>query len=102
MSDNKFPLRAAIKAHSEEVRELTLRELTGADVRAVKALPYRVGADESLSLDMDAAAKYISRMAAIPLSSVDQLALSDLNELAWKVAGFFLSSESKAPSDSES
>lgn len=91
MTDD-YVLSSPIKAHGEELKALTLRSPTPADARAVKALPYHVATDESVRIDPDAAAKYIVRMAGIPLSSVDQLNMADFNALAWKVAGFFLGS----------
>lgn len=96
----EYKLSSPIKAHGEEVHALTLRSLTPADARAIKALPYHVATDESVRIDPDAAAKYIVRMAAIPLGSVDQLDMSDFNALAWKVAGFFLGSASQRKTSS--
>ncbi|WP_286899891.1 phage tail assembly protein [Achromobacter sp. UBA2119] len=100
MSD-EYVLASPIKAHGEDLKVLTLRSLTPADARAVKALPYHVAADESVRIDTDAAAKYIVRMAGIPLGSVDQLNLVDFNALAWKVASFFLGSESQPTASSD-
>lgn len=87
-------LSAAIDAHGEPVTELTLRRPTVQEVRAIKALPYKIGKDEEVSLDMDVAAKYIAVCAGIPSSSVNQLDLADLNSLSWAVAGFFMSAAS--------
>ncbi|MFL1501155.1 phage tail assembly protein [Pseudomonas sp. O64] len=87
-------LSAAIDAHGEPVTELTLRRPTVQEVRAIKALPYKIGKDEEVSLDMDVAAKYIAVCAGIPTSSVNQLDLADLNSLSWAVAGFFMSAAS--------
>ena len=53
--------------------------------------------DEAIALDMDVAAKYIAVCAAIPPSAVNQLDLSDLNTLAWEIAGFFMSAASSTP-----
>ncbi|WP_312993392.1 phage tail assembly protein [Achromobacter animicus] len=96
----EFPLSSPIKAHNDELTTLTLRRLTPADARAVKALPYHVATDESVRIDPDAASKYIVRMAGIPLGSVDQLDMADFNALAWKVAGFFLGSGSQRTTSS--
>lgn len=96
----EYPLSSPIKAHNEELTTLTLRKLTPADARAVKALPYHVATDESVRIDADAASKYIVRMAGIPLGAVDQLDLADFNALAWKVAGFFLGSASQTTTSS--
>ena len=83
-------LSSPIQAHGETLTELTLRRPTSKEARAIKALPYRMGMDESIAIDLDVAAKYIVACADIPPSSIDQLDLSDLNTLAWKVAGFFM------------
>ncbi|OMG79347.1 phage tail assembly protein [Achromobacter xylosoxidans] len=101
MSDTTFPLSKPITAHDEELTALTLRKLGPADARAVRALPYHIASDESVHIDPEAAAKYIVRMARIPMSSVDQLELSDFNGLAWMVAGFFLNQGSGPTTSSE-
>ncbi len=90
-------LQVAIEAHGEPLTELTLRRPTVQEVRAIKALPYRIDKNEEVGLDMDVAAKYIAVCAGIPPSSVNQLDLADLNTLSWAVAGFFMSAAS-APS----
>ncbi|MHC8399481.1 phage tail assembly protein [Pseudomonas sp. MDT1-17] len=90
-------LQVAIEAHGEPLTELTLRRPTVQEVRAIKALPYRIDKNEEVGLDMDVAAKYIAVCAGIPPSSVNQLDLADLNALSWAVAGFFMSAAS-APS----
>ncbi|WP_449102175.1 phage tail assembly protein [Pseudomonas extremaustralis] len=90
-------LQVAIEAHGEPLTELTLRRPTVQEVRAIKALPYRLDKNEEVGLDMDVAAKYIAVCAGIPPSSVNQLDLADLNALSWAVAGFFMSAAS-APS----
>ncbi|VVN10140.1 phage tail assembly protein [Pseudomonas fluorescens] len=89
-----YTLVAPIQAHDEQVLELTLRRPTVAEVRAIKALPYKIDKNEEVSLDLDVAAKYIAICAAIPAPSVNQLDLSDLNNLAWAVAGFFMTAAS--------
>ncbi|MNU03322.1 hypothetical protein D3C72_2473020 [compost metagenome] len=66
-------------------------------MRTIKALPYKIGKDEEVSLDMDVSAKYNAVCAGIPPSSVNQLDLADLNALSWMVAGFFMTAAS-APS----
>src|SRR5471032_709475 len=93
MSDT-VKLQVAIEAHGEPLTELTLRRPTVQEVRAIKALPYRIDKNEEVSLDMDVTAKYIAICAGIPPSSVNQLDLSDLNNLSWAVAGFFMSAAS--------
>ncbi|AOE64219.1 phage tail assembly protein [Pseudomonas corrugata] len=94
MSD-MVTLRVAIEAHGEPLNELTLRRPTVQEVRAIKALPYKIDKSEEVSLDMDVAAKYIAVCAGIPPSSVNQLDLADLNALSWAVASFFMSAASQ-------
>jgi hypothetical protein len=93
MSD-VFKLQVAIEAHGEPLTSLTLRRPTVVEVRTIKALPYKIGKDEEVSLDMDVAGKYIAVCSGIPPSSVNQLDLADLNALSWSVAGFFMSAAS--------
>ena len=93
MSDS-VKLQVAIEAHGEPVTELTMRRPTVQEVRAIKALPYKIDKNEEVSLDMDVAAKYIAVCAGIPPSSVNQLDLADLNSLSWAVASFFMSAAS--------
>lgn len=85
-----YTLAAPIEAFDEPRDTLTLRRPTVAEVRAIKALPYKIGKDEEVTLDMEVAAKYIAVCAGIPPSSVNQLDLADLNSLSWDVAGFFM------------
>ncbi|MNF98645.1 Phage tail protein E [compost metagenome] len=87
-------LSAPIQAHDEQVLQLTLRRPTVAEVRAIKALPYKIDQNEDVSLDLDVSAKYIAICAGIPAPSVNQLDLADLNNLAWAVAGFFMTAAS--------
>ncbi|MEH6412822.1 phage tail assembly protein [Pseudomonas sp. CGJS7] len=94
-----IPLSEPIQAHGEEVIQLELRRPTGVEIRQIKGLPYKMDKDESITLDMDVAAKYIAVCGQIPPSSVNLLAPYDLNNAAWAVAGFFLtpaSAKSKA------
>lgn len=91
---NLVKLQVAIEAHGEPLTELTMRRPTVQEVRAIKALPYKIDKNEEVSLDMDVAAKYIAVCAGIPPSSVNQLDLADLNSLSWAVASFFMSAAS--------
>jgi hypothetical protein len=89
------PLSAPITAHGEQVTELTLRRPTPAECRKIRALPYSIGQNEEVTLELNVAMTYIGICAGIPPSSVDQMDLSDINTLAWKVAGFFMTPASK-------
>ncbi|MDM1710633.1 phage tail assembly protein [Pseudomonas sp. 165] len=95
MSTVTHTLTAPIQAHGEELKELTLRRPTVQECRAIKSLPYNIGESGYPILDVEVAAKYIAVCAAIPASSVNQLELPDLNNVAWLVVGFFM------PRDSE-
>ncbi|MGS1116871.1 phage tail assembly protein [Castellaniella sp. UC4442_H9] len=86
-----YKLATPIKAYGEEVTEITLREATTADARAIGSLPYAVvGEDGAVQLALAVCAKYISRLAGIPLSAVDQIPLADFHAMAWEVAQDFL------------
>lgn len=87
---HEHELVTPIQAHDEELTKLSYRRPTVAEVRKIKALPYKVDKNEDVSLDMDVVAKYIAVCASIPPTSVDQLDLSDLNTLAWAIARFFM------------
>lgn len=92
MSTTEHTLSAPIQAHGESLAIIALRRPTVLDCRAINALPYKIEKDESVSLCLDTAAKYIAVCAGIPPGSVNQLDIADLNTLAWVVAGFFMSS----------
>lgn len=87
-------LSKPIKVGGEEQKELTLRRPTPEDARALKLLPYVAREDGSVTMDAELASRYISRLAAIPPSSVDQLDIADLNTLCWTVFGFFTNTAS--------
>ena len=68
------PLSKPIKAHGRDVSELTLRPLTGKDLRICGA-PFRVGMrGEEGIVDTQAVSSLICELAGVPISSVDQLA----------------------------
>lgn len=94
----EYKLNVPINAHGEELQALQIRRPTTQEVRAIKALPYKIDKNEDVSLDMDVACKYLAVCAGIPQSSVDQLDLADLNALAWLVAGFFMAPASSPQS----
>lgn len=93
---SEHELSTPIQAHGAEVTSITLRRPTVAECRAIKMLPYVLGKDEEVSLNLDVAAKYIAVCGAIPAPSVNQLDLADLNNLAWVIAGFFMTPASAA------
>lgn len=84
----KVMLHRPIRAHGEELRELTLREPTGRDLR-ICGLPYRVTQNEEVVVDGAVMARLVVNLAAIPMSSVDQLSAPDFQEVTGVVMGFF-------------
>lgn len=94
MSGVTIKLSKPVKAHGEEVSELTLREPTTKDVREL-GFPYAVALSEQNRIVFDAAvvAKYLVKLAGVPLSSIDQLSLPDFQALQGVVQGFFGHSE---------
>lgn len=94
MSTVTHTLAAPIQAHGEEVKELTLRRPTVQECRTIKSLPYTVGDSGYPVMEVEAAAKYIAVCAGIPASSVNQLDLTDLNQIGWAIVGFFTRQDS--------
>lgn len=92
-------LAVPIKAHAESVTQLELRRPTVAEVRKIGRMPYvAVDASGKVTPDMSVVPDYIAVCAGIPPSSVDQLDLSDLNQLGWMVSNFFMEPASSASS----
>ncbi|HCB3268525.1 TPA: phage tail assembly protein [Citrobacter amalonaticus] len=85
----ELELNHPITAHGETLSVLEFNEPTGKDVREL-GYPYQMNQDESIKLQAHIIAKYIVRLANVPLSTVDQMSPSDLNAAGWLVAGFFL------------
>ncbi len=88
-------LSKPIMAHGQELTEITLKSPTAPQIRAARALPYWMARDESMAINTEAASRLLVACAAIPQSSVDQLAAVDRNQLYWEVVGFFLGQESE-------
>ena len=85
----ELELKKPIIAHGETLSVLEFDEPTGKDVREL-GYPYQMNQDESVRLLAHIIAKYIVRLANVPLSTVDQMKPGDLNSAGWLVAGFFL------------
>ncbi|ENG2552692.1 TPA: phage tail assembly protein [Citrobacter farmeri] len=85
----ELELNHPITAHGESLSVLEFNEPTGKDVREL-GYPYQMNQDESIKLQAHIIAKYIVRLANVPLSAVDQMSPGDLNAAGWLVAGFFL------------
>ncbi len=96
MGAKKHSLTVPIQAHKETLTELTLRRPTTKECRDLGGLPYSLGEGNKPQPLLDMAAQYIVLCAGIPLSSVDQLDLSDFNDLIWVVIGFFMTSAAEA------
>lgn len=87
----QYELTTPIQAHDEEVKVLEFKEPTTKIVRKL-GLPYKFD-ETGMPLPVtEIAARYISELAKIPSSSVDQLAVYDFNNLCVVILGFFLSS----------
>ncbi|MDH0362790.1 phage tail assembly protein [Comamonas aquatica] len=93
-------LAKPIKAHGDELHELQLRRPTAAEAKKIGRMPYVVTDPKTglYSPDLSVVDEYISVCAGIPPSSVAQLDLVDLNQLAWAVCSFFTTPESSASS----
>ncbi|EAT0589965.1 phage tail assembly protein [Salmonella enterica] len=85
----ELELNNPVTAHGETISVLEFNEPTGKDVREL-GYPYQMNQDESIKLQAHIIAKYIVRLANVPLSTVDQMKPGDLNSAGWLVAGFFL------------
>jgi hypothetical protein len=89
----KFPLSKPIKAHGEEIETLELAEPGAKDVRDLgypfSAMPDARG-DADIKLFPEIGARYISRLAKIPMSSVDQMTPGDFMLLHTELCGFFM------------
>ncbi|EBY3290824.1 phage tail assembly protein [Enterobacter roggenkampii] len=85
----ELELSNPVNAHGETISVLEFNEPTGKDVREL-GYPYQMNQDESIKLQAHIIAKYIVRLANVPLSTVDQMSPGDLNSAGWLIAGFFL------------
>lgn len=92
-------LAKPIKAHGDELHELQLPPY-GSGSQKIGRMPYVVTDPKTglYSPDLSVVDEYISVCAGIPPSSVAQLDLVDLNQLAWAVCSFFTTPESSASS----
>jgi hypothetical protein len=88
MSKVTVELTTPIEAHGETVNKLEMREPNVEDTMRLGD-PYFFSADRSIRLDNAAIARYISRLACIPESSVKQLSLKDFNSARGAVMDFF-------------
>lgn len=88
-----IPLSKPIKAHGDEVGELKFREPTTKDVIELGLptliIPGDDGQSTGVEIRQKVIARYISRLAAIPLGSVELLSLKDFSLCTAAVMGFF-------------
>ncbi len=95
MTKHIHALAVAVEAHGETITTLELERPTAEQVGRF-GLPY-VALGESPDFKMAVVMKYIATLAGVPPSTVNQLDSSDLNDLAWAVLSFFLSSAAVPP-----
>lgn len=99
------PLSKPINAHGESVIELELREPGGEDLMDI-GYPYIVVQSDTggqgVELRPKVVARYVSKLAQIPMSSVKQIGLADLQKLQGVVMGFFGQEEAGTTSATES
>jgi hypothetical protein len=82
-------LSSPITAHGEEVTELTLQEPTGKHIREIGSIPFGIDSSGDIKLDAKSIAQYISKLCAIPMSSVDAINPGDFFEISWLIVGMF-------------
>lgn len=94
------PLKKPIIAHGEEVSELTFRDPTPEDVMEIGTpqllLPSADGESVGIEIRAKVVGKYISRLGAIPLSSVKAMGLGDFMRCQGVVMGFFNNGDGEA------
>lgn len=93
MSGATVTLSKAIQAHGEELSTLTLREPTPDDVMQIGSPSLLIPSADGESVGIEIRAKvigaYISRLAAVPLSSVKHMTIGDFNRCQGVIMGFF-------------
>lgn len=87
------PLSQPVKAHGDEITELVLKAPTTKEIIEI-GLPTLMipGADgESVGIEIrqKVVARYASRLAAVPMSTIESLALPDWSAVQGAVMGFF-------------
>lgn len=89
----KVKLKNAVKAHGEEVDELTFRPPTVEELMEV-GLPHLIipsadGHSVGVEVRQGVVGRYISKLAAIPMSSVKAMSLHDFSACTAVVMSFF-------------
>lgn len=99
-----FKLSKPVMAHGQEITELTLREPTVTDTMDL-GMPYVVdisGDEAAIAFKPTVLAKYVTRLATVPMSTIKALPISDWMALQGVVQGFFGQSGGAASSGSQS
>lgn len=95
-------LSQPIVAHSEEVSELTFREPTTEDIIEIGLptliIPGADGQSTGVEIRQPVIARYVSRLAAIPMGSVKKLSVKDFSLCTAAVMGFFGESDGETTS----
>ena len=93
MSDTiSIPLTQPLKAHGEEITELTLRQPKAKDCAQI-GLPYTIKMDDDggqqMVINAAIAARFLSQLAAVPTSTIHAMTVADFNAAIGVLLGFF-------------
>ena len=92
MSDDittTITLRRPIREGTREITVLTLREPTTPEIRKI-GLPFALRMDETMQVDAERVAIWLSKLSAVPPSTIDQMHRLDFMEACQRVPGFFM------------
>lgn len=93
MSGITVKLSQHITAHGQELSEITLREPTTKDVIELGLptliIPSEDGKSAGVEVRQRVVARYIMKLAAIPLGAVESLSMHDFSTCTAAVMGFF-------------
>jgi len=95
MNKHIYTLAVAVEAHDETLTTLELARRR-AELVGRFGIPY-VAVGESPDFELAVVMKYISAVAGVPASTVNQLDPTDLHDLAWVVTSFFMNSAAAPP-----
>src|SRR4249919_3541346 len=87
------PLRKAVIAHGEEVKELRFREPTAGDIERCGNpvnIDFVGGDTPKMTFDAKAMSAMMSQLASVPPSTIKQMHPRDWNSAAWSLASFFM------------
>lgn len=92
MSGVTVQLSKPITAHGDEVSQITLREPTTKDVIELGLPTLIIPSDDGtpgVEVRQKVVARYIMRLAAIPLGAVESMSMNDFSVCAATIMGFF-------------